>query len=157
MAEDDDFGFGFGAAVGNDDEYGTSAKAANGKRPLKGRSDKQAGQNDKENHGFHDEQDGSDGEAYFNLGEGGKSHQRKKKKNTGGIFSTMGFSQPILKALVKKGYRLPTPIQRKAIPSALQGRDLLIMARTGSGKTAAFLLPVLERLKGHSAKVAASI
>ena len=53
------------------------------------------------------------------------------------------------------GYRVPTPIQRKAIPVILEGRDIVAMARTGSGKTAAFLIPMLEKLKTHSAKVGA--
>lgn len=53
------------------------------------------------------------------------------------------------------GYRVPTPIQRKAIPVILDGRDIVAMARTGSGKTAAFLIPMLERLKAHSGKVGA--
>lgn len=54
-----------------------------------------------------------------------------------------------------KGFKVPTPIQRKCIPLILQGQDVVGMARTGSGKTAAFLIPLLERLKTHSAKVGA--
>lgn len=51
------------------------------------------------------------------------------------------------------GYKVPTPIQRKCIPLILDGKDAVAMARTGSGKTAAFLIPMLETLKMHSAKV----
>lgn len=51
------------------------------------------------------------------------------------------------------GYKVPTPIQRKCIPLILDGKDAVAMARTGSGKTAAFLIPMLEKLKAHSAKV----
>jgi ATP-dependent RNA helicase DDX54/DBP10 len=58
----------------------------------------------------------------------------------------------LVKAVQKKGYRQPTPIQRKAIPLLLEGKDVLGMARTGSGKTAAFVLPMLQRLRCHSAK-----
>ena len=63
-----------------------------------------------------------------------------------------GLSLPILNGVLHKGYKVPTPIQRKCIPLIMAGRDLVGMARTGSGKTAAFLVPMLERLKMHTAK-----
>jgi ATP-dependent RNA helicase DDX54/DBP10 len=85
--------------------------------------------------------------------EGEKDKKSKKKKPTGG-FSAMGLSQQVLKGIKKKGYRFPTPIQRKAIPIVLTGKDVVAMARTGSGKTAAFLIPLFEQLKcKHSTKV----
>jgi len=77
----------------------------------------------------------------------------KVKKSTSGGFQTMGLSKNILKAVMKKGYKVPTPIQRKCIPLIMEGNDVVGMARTGSGKTAAFLVPLLEKLKSHSAKV----
>ncbi len=55
--------------------------------------------------------------------------------------------------MLKMGYKVPTPIQRKALPVALAGRDVVAMARTGSGKTAAFVIPLLERLKAHSTRI----
>ena len=61
-------------------------------------------------------------------------------------FASLGLSAPILKALVREGYTTPTPIQAKAIPSVMLGRDLLGIAQTGTGKTAAFALPILHRL-----------
>jgi len=61
-------------------------------------------------------------------------------------FSQLGLSEPILKALAAKKYATATPIQEKAIPSLLEGRDLLGIAQTGTGKTAAFALPSLDRL-----------
>lgn len=77
--------------------------------------------------------------------------QRKKKAKSGG-FQSMGLSQSVLKAILRKGYKVPTPIQRKAMPLIMQGVDVVAMARTGSGKTAAFLVPMYEKLKAHSAK-----
>src|SRR5438046_6757977 len=61
-------------------------------------------------------------------------------------FETLGLDAPLISALTALGYEEPTPIQREAIPPLLQGRDLLGQAATGTGKTAAFALPVLERI-----------
>jgi ATP-dependent RNA helicase RhlE len=61
-------------------------------------------------------------------------------------FSDFGLSQPLLRAVGDEGYDTPTPIQVMAIPHVLLGRDLLGCAQTGTGKTAAFALPILERL-----------
>ncbi|EGD60491.1 DEAD/DEAH box helicase-like protein [Novosphingobium nitrogenifigens DSM 19370] len=61
-------------------------------------------------------------------------------------FTELGLAEPILRALATKGYNDPTPIQRQSIPALLEGRDLLGIAQTGTGKTAAFALPSLHRL-----------
>src|SRR3546814_4152769 len=61
-------------------------------------------------------------------------------------FSTLGLAEPLVRALEAKGYDTPTPIQQQAIPTLLEGRDLLGIAQTGTGKTAAFVLPSLQRL-----------
>ena len=61
-------------------------------------------------------------------------------------FSGLELAQPILRAIAEEGYTTPTPIQDKSIPPLLQGRDLLGVAQTGTGKTAAFALPLLHRL-----------
>ncbi|XP_035215565.1 ATP-dependent RNA helicase DDX54-like isoform X2 [Stegodyphus dumicola] len=78
----------------------------------------------------------------------------KPKKKSGG-FQSMGLSYPVLRAVLKKGYKVPTPIQRKAIPVIMEGKNVVAMARTGSGKTAAFLIPMLERLKCRIPKAGA--
>jgi superfamily II DNA/RNA helicase len=69
------------------------------------------------------------------------------------ISCTSGLSQNVFKAISHKGFKVPTPIQRKCVPIIMEGNDVVGMARTGSGKTAAFLIPMLEKLKAHSAKV----
>jgi ATP-dependent RNA helicase RhlE len=61
-------------------------------------------------------------------------------------FSELGLAQPILQAVAAAGYAVPTPIQQKAIPPVLDGADLIGLAQTGTGKTAAFALPILHRL-----------
>ncbi|MDF1834189.1 MAG: DEAD/DEAH box helicase [Alteraurantiacibacter sp. bin_em_oilr2.035] len=62
-------------------------------------------------------------------------------------FKDLELSQPVLQALDMKGYNEPTPIQAQAIPAVLQGRDLLGIAQTGTGKTAAFMLPSIDNLR----------
>ena len=61
-------------------------------------------------------------------------------------FATLGLGSKLTQALAEKGYVEPTPIQAKAIPVILSGRDVIGVAQTGTGKTAAFVLPLLERL-----------
>jgi len=61
-------------------------------------------------------------------------------------FTDLGLAKPLLKALADEGYSTPTPIQAQAIPGVMSGRDLLGIAQTGTGKTAAFALPILHRL-----------
>ena len=67
-------------------------------------------------------------------------------------FQELGLSKPILKALAEQGYERPSPIQEKAIPPALAGRDVLGCAQTGTGKTCAFAAPILQRLSARQAK-----
>ena len=61
-------------------------------------------------------------------------------------FTDFGLAPPVLRALSEAGYTAPTPIQAQAIPPAMTGRDLCGIAQTGTGKTAAFALPILHRL-----------
>src|SRR3954469_7102502 len=68
-------------------------------------------------------------------------------------FQALGLHADLLKGIHELGFVRPTPIQEQAIPPALEGRDLLACAQTGSGKTAAFLLPILHRLIGKPRRV----
>ncbi|MCC7007166.1 MAG: DEAD/DEAH box helicase [Ottowia sp.] len=61
-------------------------------------------------------------------------------------FVALGLNEGILKALAQSGYTTPTPVQTQAIPACIEGRDLLVSSQTGSGKTAAFMLPALHRI-----------
>ena len=67
-------------------------------------------------------------------------------------FDSLGLSKAVLRALHETGYTTPTPIQAQAIPALIEGRDMLGLAQTGTGKTAAFVLPLLNLLGGHNGK-----
>ncbi len=64
-------------------------------------------------------------------------------------FNKLGLSMPLLRSIKEQGYTEPTPIQRQAIPLIIEGKDVLAAAQTGTGKTAGFTLPLLERLSHH--------
>lgn len=83
-------------------------------------------------------------EEFYDDGQDGK---KGKPKN--GSFQAMGLEKELLWGLTRMGYKVPTPVQRKALPIALAGMDMVCMARTGSGKTCVFLLPLLQKLKKH--------
>jgi ATP-dependent RNA helicase RhlE len=65
-------------------------------------------------------------------------------------FDTLGLSADLLRTVDEEGYEEPTPVQASAIPLVLEGRDVLAAAQTGTGKTAAFVLPILDRLRHHA-------
>ncbi|KAF9885880.1 ATP-dependent RNA helicase dbp10 [Aspergillus nanangensis] len=104
-----------------------------------------------------DAEDDSDDEAF--IAEQQTSANRKASNlkgrtvKKGGGFQAMGLNRNLLKAITRKGFSVPTPIQRKTIPVIMDDRDLVGMARTGSGKTAAFVIPMIEKLKSHSSMV----
>ena len=74
------------------------------------------------------------------------THSRSDEPEEG--FSALGLHPTILESLVRLGYEEPTPIQSAAIPEMIAGRDVLGRAATGTGKTAAFALPILSKLGG---------
>lgn len=101
---------------------------------------------------------GSDDEAFIAAKQAASNRKASnlgKSIKKGGGFQAMGLNAALLKAITQKGFKVPTPIQRKAVPLMLQGDDVVGMARTGSGKTAAFVIPMIQKLKAHSAKVGA--
>ncbi|MFH4980505.1 hypothetical protein AB6A40_007214 [Gnathostoma spinigerum] len=77
---------------------------------------------------------------------------KNRKQRRSGPWQSLGLDHVIHKGLERKGYRQPTPIQRKAIPIILDGKDVVAMSRTGSGKTAAFIVPMLQKLKQRETK-----
>ncbi|KAG6161836.1 ATP-dependent RNA helicase dbp10 [Claviceps purpurea] len=80
------------------------------------------------------------------------SNLKGKTVKKGGGFQAMGLNSNLLKAITRKGFSVPTPIQRKTIPLLLDRKDVVGMARTGSGKTGAFVIPMIEKLRAHSAR-----
>jgi ATP-dependent RNA helicase DDX54/DBP10 len=85
----------------------------------------------------------------FGVGSWENAEAKPPKKKSGG-FQSMGLTKELLSGIKKMNFAVPTPIQRKAIPPLLQRSDVVAMARTGSGKTAAYLIPMLFHLKEHS-------
>ena len=80
-----------------------------------------------------------------------------KKEAAGTGFSALGLGDDILRAVTALGYEEPTPVQRETIPLMLEGRDVLAQAATGTGKTAAFALPMLQRIIGDSKRRVAGL
>lgn len=78
-----------------------------------------------------------------------KRRMKEIKKAKSGGFESLGLCSEVYRGVKRKGYRVPTPIQRKTMPLILSGADVVAMARTGSGKTAAFLVPMLQKLRQH--------
>ncbi|KAG0475329.1 hypothetical protein HPP92_015015 [Vanilla planifolia] len=94
---------------------------------------------------------GAEVEALMGVSSKGelKRKQKQMKKAKSGGFESLGLCPEVYRGIKRKGYVVPTPIQRKTMPLILAGVDVVAMARTGSGKTAAFLVPMLQRLRQH--------
>ncbi|KAF1343922.1 P-loop containing nucleoside triphosphate hydrolase protein [Delphinella strobiligena] len=176
LAED---GFGMGAEAGedeevdSDDEDGSDAGKGSGNdddddEAESGASDEEGEDDEIAAHVAHPD-DISDAEdedneaadaleaekaAAFFAPEENMDGQKGPSSKPVGSFQEMSLSRPILKGLSAVGFTAPTPIQHKAIPVALLGKDLVGGAVTGSGKTGAFIIPILERLLYRPKKVA---
>ncbi len=85
-----------------------------------------------------------------------EQHEPPEAQAIGG-FAKLGLIEPLLQSIRELGFEEPTPIQRQAIPLLLEGRDVVAQAQTGTGKTAAFALPLLQRLDIDSRSVQALI
>ena len=104
--------------------------------------------------------DDDDGDAAFIASKQASANRKSanlkgRTVKKGGGFQAMGLNPGLLKAIARKGFSVPTPIQRKTIPVIMEDQDVVGMARTGSGKTAAFVIPMIEKLKSHSTKFGA--
>jgi ATP-dependent RNA helicase DDX54/DBP10 len=103
--------------------------------------------------------DDEDDEEFIALTQAASNRKASNLKGRtvkkGGGFQAMGLNANLLKAITRKGFAVPTPIQRRTIPLLLAGKDVVGMARTGSGKTAAFVIPMIQKLKAHSAQIGA--
>ncbi|KAI5920187.1 P-loop containing nucleoside triphosphate hydrolase protein [Camillea tinctor] len=103
--------------------------------------------------------DGQDDETFIAMKQAASfrkaSNLKGKTVKKGGGFQAMGLNPNLLRAITRKGFSVPTPIQRKVIPLIMAKKDVVGMARTGSGKTAAFVIPMIERLKAHKTTIGA--
>ncbi|KAI4657427.1 nucleolar DEAD-box protein required for synthesis of 60S ribosomal subunit [Alternaria viburni] len=167
MAED---GFGMGAASDSEEDQEDEEEASG----AEGSESEEEGDSDEEAEVPHvphpmdlegaetDHEDQSEEEdaveakkaaAFFAPEDSVQIKKKKGAKGGTGSFQAMSLSRPILRGLASVGFTEPTPIQNKAVPIAMQGKDVVGGAETGSGKTAAFLIPILERLLYRPKKV----
>ncbi|KAF2683743.1 DEAD-domain-containing protein [Lentithecium fluviatile CBS 122367] len=167
LAED---GFGMGAESSDEDdedEDGSGAEEGDGHKlgseqdeddsdnesiaaPVAHPMDLDAGSDDESDH-----EDAAEAKKAAEFFAPEESFQSKKKKGAkgAGSFQSMSLSRPILRGLASVGFTEPTPIQAKTVPIAMEGKDVVGGAVTGSGKTAAFLIPILERLLYRPKKI----
>ncbi|KFA55759.1 hypothetical protein S40293_01875 [Stachybotrys chartarum IBT 40293] len=148
----------FGMNAGSDDE----GSADEGAKVVEDDEDEPASDNDSVATPLaHPDDDMSDASEEEDAEEAAKrdaffapaEKEKKGKASEASSFMTMSLSRPILRGLAAVGFTKPTPIQAKTIPIALMGKDLVGGAVTGSGKTGAFVVPILERLLYRPNKV----
>ncbi|KAI3404305.2 DBP10 [Candida oxycetoniae] len=167
MSDVEDFDIANSLAVRSDDEFSESSYSDSGEEELLDEivssddedeapnSKKRTKTNNKEafpkleisddENGSNDEDDNDETLSTYFV-----KNNPTAKKAKAGSFASFGLSKFLLGNIAKKGYKQPTPVQRKSIPLVMDNRDVVGMARTGSGKTAAFVLPLIEKLKSRS-------
>lgn len=89
------------------------------------------------------------------MDEQNESHGNFNKKIAKSGFAQYSFMYELYKAILVSGLKMPTPVQRKVIPSIMAGKDAIVCYKTGSGKTLSYLLPMINKLKCHSKVVGA--
>jgi ATP-dependent RNA helicase DDX27 len=139
-----------GNADENEEDSDDDAEVAHVPHPM----DLEGAETDNENESEQEDAAEAKKAAAFFAPEDSVSIKKKKGAKAGtGSFQAMSLSRPILRGLASVGFLEPTPIQHKAVPIAMQGKDVVGGAETGSGKTAAFLIPILERLLYRPKKI----
>ncbi|CCF57638.1 hypothetical protein KAFR_0C06420 [Kazachstania africana CBS 2517] len=151
--EDDDDelamdGFGMGATEQNDANKNESSDEEEKEEVVEEESEEEELSGDEEK-----ETDSAEAVAEYFAPE---EEAEDAKKQTHTTFNTLNLSRPVLKGLSSLGFTKPSPIQSATIPIALLGKDIVAGAVTGSGKTAAFMIPIIERLLYKPAKVAST-
>lgn len=142
VEEDDDElaldGFGMNAQSGDEEEEEEEQVEEEEEEPVSGNEDSD------------EDEDKDSAEAIA------KFYEKAEESQTHTTFQTLDLSRPVLKGLANLGYTKPSPIQSASIPIALMGKDIVAGAVTGSGKTAAYMIPVIERLLFKPTKVAST-
>ncbi len=145
-------------ALGNPDNSGNRRRGGRGRRPSVGsdHSSRSSGNSNSESQAPSPSQvssPASERAPLQNEGSGLSSYDGPER----GKFGDIDVSGPVAKALAEMGYETPSPIQLEAVPGCLEGRDLVGQAITGSGKTAAFSIPIVERVDPYSRDVQAIV
>ncbi|KAJ4991842.1 hypothetical protein SVAN01_02692 [Stagonosporopsis vannaccii] len=153
--EDEDEGSDNEASAADEDEAEDAAENSDDKSVASEveHPDDAAQSDDEDSSDKEDAEEAKKAAAFFAPEEDVPVKKGKKGGKLTGSFQSMSLSRPILRGLAAVGFTEPTPIQMKTIPIAVAGKDLVGGAETGSGKTAAFLIPILERLLYRPKKV----
>lgn len=138
-------GFGMGASLDESAEEESEAEETAEEEPV----EEEAENSDSNDSEIDEDEDSAEAIANF-------YEQAEDANQTHTTFQTLDLSRPVLKGLASLGYTRPSPIQSASIPIALLGKDIVAGAVTGSGKTAAYMIPVIERLVYKPTKVAAT-
>ncbi|WPK27551.1 hypothetical protein PUMCH_004944 [Australozyma saopauloensis] len=145
---------GFGMGVHDDDDEDEDEPAADEDEPSQDQSEPKTTKAGEESEGESSEDEGDSAAAMAEFYEA--SEEANLENLAHSTFQTLDLSRPVLKGLANLGYTKPSPIQAASIPISLLGKDIVAGAVTGSGKTAAYMIPIIERLIYKPSKVAAT-